>query len=223
MATRSSSLSPIFSPAIHAGRRPPLRAEGHPCPAGPPPVAHPHALRPLPASPRVSFPPPLTARTFCGADDGRKPERTPAKPAHSPRPCDPLRNFSSGEAWMLQERPGPLLLGGYRLTLSAWQDWGSPGSIPSFWEGSRGRAGRESLDPAVPGKGVRRARLGLTLPRSNHGQDSQQSGSPPNTFRLPDLFPSIQRSGLPLHRKSAGNRKKRAAPPSGRARSRACF
>lgn len=79
-----------------------LLAEGHPCPASLPLVAHSLALRTLSASTGVSFPPLLPDRTFRGADDGRRLSRAPATPAHFPLSFNPLRNFSSGEAPMPQ-------------------------------------------------------------------------------------------------------------------------
>jgi hypothetical protein len=82
---------PPAGEAIPAGRRPPLLAAGPPCPAGPSPVAHPLALRILPASLRVSFPPPLPEGTFRRVDDARQLRRTPATLANSPRP---FRSFA---------------------------------------------------------------------------------------------------------------------------------
>ena len=153
--------------AIHAGRRPPLLAEGHPYPERPPTVAQPPCT---PHPPRLAegVVPSTPARGQPSAErttEGGRDERPRSPRTFSCAFCDPLRSFSSGEASMLRGSSGPVFLSGDRLALAAKQGWGSTGLIPSFRDGGEGRIGGESAHPEVPEKRSRRARPGLTLPR----------------------------------------------------------
>jgi hypothetical protein len=110
-----------------------------------------------------------------------------------------------GKASMLWGSPDPLFLGGDRLALAAWQGWGEHGLDSLVAGRRRGRGGRESVPPVVPGRGFRWARMGGRFPRGPDDEDTRQSGSLHYGFRLPDLSPSILGSGLPKQRQSAGN------------------
>jgi hypothetical protein len=147
--------------AIPAGRRPPLRAGGLPCAAGPSPVAHPLALRILPASLRVSFPPPLPEGRFRGADGGRA--ATKARDARKLSPAFPILCVAShgGKSWGR--------LGSRRVGFAGVGPWDKEGigseSEPGFRRGvGRSRARQPVLTEWF---GLTRARQGLISSRGN--------------------------------------------------------